>query len=350
MIAAELRGGNKPGLNEALGWIGSRVDDIYGANVGRLDDVWIDPGTGMPRWLLVKEGRFGGRTTLIPFEDATAGAGHVWIPYEREVVRKAPEVQPGAPLTASVESALREHYRNAGGSHHAPAVPQPHPQSRPAYRQAPPTPARVQHAPAQHAPAPPGPPAYAAPPTQIRQPAPLAGPVEAGSPSALGMNAPARQPHDDGDGTVFGQARMHDGTHGHEYPGAGAPAPQAPGPPRYAPQPPPAPYAPPPHAPYFAPAGRSSYPPPAQPPAPQAQPRRPAAPYPAPAAAQSPEPRPLAPPLADGETPVAIPVIHGLDQPQRIEIELSGDLRISGELKGFSLKPMDPPPSGSDQA
>ncbi len=131
MIAAELRGGNKPGLNEALGWIGSRVDDIYGANVGRLDDVWIDPGTGMPRWLLVKEGRFGGRTTLIPFEDATAGAGHVWIPYEREVVRKAPEVQPGAPLTASVESALREHYRNAGGSHHAPTAPHQHPQHPP---------------------------------------------------------------------------------------------------------------------------------------------------------------------------------------------------------------------------
>ena len=77
MIAAELRGGSKPSLNEALGWIGSRVDDIYGASVGRLEDVWIDPGTGVPRWLLVKEGRFGGRTTLIPFEDATAGAGHV---------------------------------------------------------------------------------------------------------------------------------------------------------------------------------------------------------------------------------------------------------------------------------
>ena len=68
MIAAELRGGNKPSLNEALGWIGSRVDDIYGAGVGRLEDVWIDPGTGAPRWLLVKEGRFGGRSTLVPFE------------------------------------------------------------------------------------------------------------------------------------------------------------------------------------------------------------------------------------------------------------------------------------------
>lgn len=110
MIAAELRGGSKPSLNEALGWIGSRVDDIYGSSVGRLDDVWIDPGTGVPRWLLVKEGRFGGRTTLIPFEDATAGAGHVWVPYERDVVRDAPEIEPGAPLTQGIEDALRSHY------------------------------------------------------------------------------------------------------------------------------------------------------------------------------------------------------------------------------------------------
>ena len=110
MIAAELRGGSKPSLNEALGWIGSRVDDIYGANVGRLEDVWIDPATGVPRWLLVTEGRFGGRTTLIPFEDATAGAGHVWVPYEREIVRAAPEIEPGAPLTHQVETSLRAHY------------------------------------------------------------------------------------------------------------------------------------------------------------------------------------------------------------------------------------------------
>jgi sporulation protein YlmC with PRC-barrel domain len=116
MIAAELRGGSKPSLNEALGWIGSRVDDIYGASVGRLEDVWIDPGTGTPRWLLVKEGRFGGRTTLIPFEDATAGAGHVWVPYERDVVRDAPEIEPGAPLTQAVETELRAHYASRSPS------------------------------------------------------------------------------------------------------------------------------------------------------------------------------------------------------------------------------------------
>lgn len=121
MIAAELRGGNKPSLNEALGWIGSRVDDIYGAAVGRLEDVWIDPGTGAPRWLLVKEGRFGGRSTLIPFGDATAGAGHVWVPYEREVVRAAPEIEPGVPLTQQLEATLRNHYATNAATHAAQA-------------------------------------------------------------------------------------------------------------------------------------------------------------------------------------------------------------------------------------
>lgn len=110
MIAAELRGGSKPSLNEVLGWIGSRVDDIYGASVGRMEDVWIDPGTGAPRWLLVREGRFGARSTLIPFEDATAGTEHVWVPYERDVIRGAPEVQPGTPLTQELEAALRAHF------------------------------------------------------------------------------------------------------------------------------------------------------------------------------------------------------------------------------------------------
>jgi len=57
MIAAELGGGSRLSLDEALGWIGSRVDDLYGVGVGRLEDIWIDPGTGIPRWLLVKEGR-----------------------------------------------------------------------------------------------------------------------------------------------------------------------------------------------------------------------------------------------------------------------------------------------------
>lgn len=110
MTAANLRGGAKPSLNDALGWIGSRVDDSSGNPVGRLEDVWIDPGTGAPRWLLVHKGGPGERSTLVPFGDAATGAGRLWIPYERDVVIGAPDVDPGAPLTQQAEADLRRHY------------------------------------------------------------------------------------------------------------------------------------------------------------------------------------------------------------------------------------------------
>ncbi len=100
-------------LNEALRWIGSRVDDINGAGIGRLEDIWVDPIEGEPRWLLVKEGRFGGRHTLLPFAQISAGGGRVAVPFERRHVRSAPEVRPGAPLSADLERSLAEHYAAA---------------------------------------------------------------------------------------------------------------------------------------------------------------------------------------------------------------------------------------------
>lgn len=110
MTAADLRGGGKPSLSDALGWIGSRVDDLRGAAVGRLEDVWVDPGTGAPRWLLVERGGLGAGATLLPFEDAAADGGRLWIPYERDVVLSAPEVEAGSPLTQHAEAELRRHY------------------------------------------------------------------------------------------------------------------------------------------------------------------------------------------------------------------------------------------------
>ena len=105
-----LRGAKGPGLGEARAWIGNRVTDSLGVGVGRLEDIWVDAQTGEPSWLLVREGRFGGRHKLIPFEGATEGGGRLWLPYERDLIRSAPEIDTEGVLTAELGEELRAHF------------------------------------------------------------------------------------------------------------------------------------------------------------------------------------------------------------------------------------------------
>jgi hypothetical protein len=100
----------RPSLAEIKGWIGSRLDEIGGATVGRIEGVYLDQQSGEPEWLLARMGRFG-RHSLVPARDAVAGVGHVWVPYEREVIRGGPRVEPGQTLDIERETELSAHYR-----------------------------------------------------------------------------------------------------------------------------------------------------------------------------------------------------------------------------------------------
>jgi hypothetical protein len=98
-----------PSAEEVAGWAGLRLDAIAGAAVGRVEGAFIDSDSGSPVWLLARMGRFGHRT-LVPGRDAVAGFGHVWVPYTRDRIRRAPRVDPQAPLTAGGERLLLAHY------------------------------------------------------------------------------------------------------------------------------------------------------------------------------------------------------------------------------------------------
>ena len=97
-------------LNEAMGWTGYRVDDVYGARVGTVVDIYVDHDSDAPCWILVKMGRFSDAHALLPVRDAVAGSGHVWVPYEKDLIRRAPQMAPGMPLSQEHERALCAHY------------------------------------------------------------------------------------------------------------------------------------------------------------------------------------------------------------------------------------------------
>lgn len=111
----ELRVAARPTMQEALGWIGLRVDDVFGVTIGTIADIVAGPDQEEPRWLLVRGGRFGGHYTLLPFGDASVGPENVWVPYERATVRDAPTVAPAQALSRELDDQLDAHYREARG-------------------------------------------------------------------------------------------------------------------------------------------------------------------------------------------------------------------------------------------
>ena len=112
--------GAPPDLEVVLSWSGHRLDDRAGSAVGRVEGAYVRQSGRAPDWLLAQMGRFG-HHCLIPARHAVAAAGHVWVPYTREQIRRAPRIEPGVTLSAERARELLAHYGAHGDA--APARP-----------------------------------------------------------------------------------------------------------------------------------------------------------------------------------------------------------------------------------
>jgi hypothetical protein len=110
-----------PSVEDSLGWEGAKLDDIRGSGIGWVEGVYVDSEDGTPQWLLVRVGRFR-HYSLLPFTHAVAGAGRVWVPYDRHAIRRAPRVDASAPLTRELELELCAHFGIVGRGGRAAAV------------------------------------------------------------------------------------------------------------------------------------------------------------------------------------------------------------------------------------
>jgi hypothetical protein len=110
---AETQAETRPSLEEVVGWAGHKLDDIGGGNVGKVEGTYVDAESGRPEWLLSRMGRFG-HYCLVPARDAVAGVGHVWVPYTRDQIRRAPKIEPKSGLTREREGELLAFYGVGG--------------------------------------------------------------------------------------------------------------------------------------------------------------------------------------------------------------------------------------------
>jgi hypothetical protein len=91
-------------------WVGCRVDDVYGARVGRVCAVYLDRTTDEPLWLLVRTGRTRAIHQAVPVAGSACGNGHVWVPFLRGQIVSSPPISVQRPVSPRMEAALCRHY------------------------------------------------------------------------------------------------------------------------------------------------------------------------------------------------------------------------------------------------
>ena len=98
-------------MTDLSGWRGHDVVDPSGATIGEIADIYLDEQTNQPEWLAVRTGLFGRRLSFVPIAEAQASGDYVAVPYTKDQVKGAPNVDPDEGLLSEREEAmLYEHY------------------------------------------------------------------------------------------------------------------------------------------------------------------------------------------------------------------------------------------------
>jgi uncharacterized protein DUF2382/PRC-barrel domain protein len=101
-------------IDTVVGWRGCTVIDQNGDKIGKFEEFYLDESQS-PAWASVTTGMFGLRQTLIPLRDAEEEGDAVRVPYDKDHVKDAPNVDPDEQLSAREESVLFRHYGMEAG-------------------------------------------------------------------------------------------------------------------------------------------------------------------------------------------------------------------------------------------
>jgi uncharacterized protein (TIGR02271 family) len=99
-----------PDIDTVRRWQGSTMVDRGGDRIGQIESIYVDDQTGEPEWALVNTGFFGSRSTFVPLAQASARGDDVQVPYEKQLVKDAPNMDPDGHLAEAEEQELWRYY------------------------------------------------------------------------------------------------------------------------------------------------------------------------------------------------------------------------------------------------
>jgi uncharacterized protein YrrD len=77
-----------------------------GSSAGKVDDIYLDRDTDNPEWALINTGMFGTRSTFVPLAEARSEGNDIVVPYTREQIKGAPNMDADGELSQEEETDL----------------------------------------------------------------------------------------------------------------------------------------------------------------------------------------------------------------------------------------------------
>jgi uncharacterized protein (TIGR02271 family) len=91
--------------------------DVYGTDgdkIGSAGQVYLDNRTGDPAWVSVRTGLFGRKESFVPLADAHLSDDRLQVPFGKDKVRNAPQIDQDGELSPADEEELYRYYGLAG--------------------------------------------------------------------------------------------------------------------------------------------------------------------------------------------------------------------------------------------
>lgn len=94
----------------------ANVIDENGDKVGSVGQIYLDDQTNRPTWVTVKTGLFGTKETFVPFERATQDNGDIRVPYTKDFIKDAPNMDADHHISEQEEDELYRYYNIGDGT------------------------------------------------------------------------------------------------------------------------------------------------------------------------------------------------------------------------------------------
>ena len=97
-------------IDTALAWRGRTVRGADGEKIGSFGDVFLDQETDRPAWGGIRTGLFGRHESYVPLDRVEDHGDDLLVPFDAQLVKDAPRIDPEVSLTTEEEQALYTHY------------------------------------------------------------------------------------------------------------------------------------------------------------------------------------------------------------------------------------------------